>query len=442
MSLPQDTDVLIVGAGMAGVTTAWALRQVGIRSIVLEAQDRIGGRIQTSRKWKKIPCDMGAGWVSHPTINPLIKIARKKKIDLRPSDLSKIAIHDYSNAEIDDLWVLYGAAYAGVKLVAECRRDEGKRDIGLSPVLPGVLDAMNLDPKTRRGIEFFIDTSITQAYAAEQKNLSLYNCDDNYTELFLGLWIVPDGYIRFVEMLKKGLDIRTEHVVCEIDRDEQGVFVKIRSHGEFRAPYAVVTVPHGVLAKGHIKFTPCLPPWKQEAIDRVRTGLSDKFWFHFPRKFWKSKRDVVGRADPEGKWSLWLNFEKYHDNEPVLLAFNRTKYAAKLEKMSDDAVVAEAMAALRKEYGRRTPDPIAMQRSTWGTNEFAEGTITHLPPGASAEDYRTLGKPVGRLRFAGDSTCPEFNLQVIGAFWSGVREAERVTSDMLMSRRGPKSARV
>jgi hypothetical protein len=301
MSLPQDTDVLIVGAGMAGVTTAWALRQVGIRSIVLEAQDRIGGRIQTSRKWKKIPCDMGAGWVSHPTINPLIKIARKNKIDLRPSDLSKIAIHDYSNAEIDDLWGLYGAAYAGVKLVAECRREEGKRDMGLSPVLPGVLDTMNLDPKTRLGLEFFIDTSITQAYAAEQKHLSLYNWDDNYTELFLGLWIVPDGYIRFVEMLKKGLDIRTEHVVCEIDRDEQGVFVKTRSHGELRAPYAVVTVPHGVLAKGHIKFTPPLPPWKQEAIDRVRTGLSANSGFTSPAN--SGSRSATSSAAPIRKGS-------------------------------------------------------------------------------------------------------------------------------------------
>lgn len=117
-------------------------------------------------------------------------------------------------------------------------------------------------------------------------------------------------------------------------------------------------------------------------------------------------------------------------------------HAAKLKKMPDQAVVDEAMCVLRKEYGRRTPDPIAMQRSSWGTNEFSEGTITHLPPGASAEDYRTLGRPVGRLRFAGDSTCPEFNLQVIGAFWSGVREAERVTSDILMSRRTPRSARV
>ena len=49
---------------MAGDTTAWALRQMGIRSIVLEAQNLIGGRVLTSRKWKGVPCDMGAGWVS------------------------------------------------------------------------------------------------------------------------------------------------------------------------------------------------------------------------------------------------------------------------------------------------------------------------------------------------------------------------------------------
>jgi hypothetical protein len=163
MSLSQNTDVLIVGAGMAGVTTAWALRQVGIRSIVLEAQNRIGGRIQTSRKWKNLPCDMGAGWVSHPTINPLVEMARRKKIKLSPSELSNIAIHRYSKSEIEWLWGVYGAAYMDVKCEAGRRRDQGQRDVGLSRVFPGVLDQMDLDLKTRRGVEFFIDTSITQA---------------------------------------------------------------------------------------------------------------------------------------------------------------------------------------------------------------------------------------------------------------------------------------
>jgi len=54
-------DVLIVDAGIAGVATARALRQAGVRSIVIEAQHRIGGRIWTSRAWKKPPVDMGVG---------------------------------------------------------------------------------------------------------------------------------------------------------------------------------------------------------------------------------------------------------------------------------------------------------------------------------------------------------------------------------------------
>ncbi len=73
-----------------------------------------------------------------------------------------------------------------------------------------------------------------------------------------------------------------------------------------------------------------------------------------------------------------------------LVQLNRTAHAAKLEKMSDDAVVAEAMGVLRAEFGRRIPDPIAMQRSKWGANEFSQGTLAHVPPGASAEDRRDL----------------------------------------------------
>ena len=196
----------------------------------------------------------------------------------------------------------------------------------------------------------------------------------------------------------------------------------------------MITVPHGVLAKGSIKFKPSLPGWKQDAINRLHTGLSDKFWFHFPRKFWKSNRDALGRIDPtgEGKWSTWFNFHKV-TGEPVLLCFNRTAHAKRLETMSNDAVVAEAMGVLREEFGRGIPEPLDMQRSMWGTDEFSEGTPTHVPPHPSAEDRRTLARPVGRLRFAGDATCAEFNVQVIGAFWSGIREAERLACEYLIT---------
>lgn len=163
-----DVDVLIVGAGIAGVTTAWALLQAGIRSIVLEAQDRIGGRIWTSRAWKKLPVDMGAGWVSHLSINPLVELARKKKIALTPSNLGNLSIsdakgHGFSKDETDALFGLYGLVYARVKLAAANRRSAGRDDIALSKVIPGILDEMELDIETRRGIEFLINLTITEA---------------------------------------------------------------------------------------------------------------------------------------------------------------------------------------------------------------------------------------------------------------------------------------
>ena len=441
----QTTDVLVIGAGISGVTTASTLRENGIKSIVLEAQDRIGGRILTSRKWKNLPCDMGAGWVSHPSINPLYEVARKNKIELIDSNLGNLSVieaggYSLTNDEIVVLFGLYGFAYLNVKKEAEHRRNRGKGDVALSKVLPGVIAGMasdlDLDLRTQQAIEFMWNMSVAEAYATDYKDLSLFNWDDNYTEAFLSTSIVPDGYVRIVEALAKGLDIRKEHVASDISYDEKGVSV-CTDRGDFRADFVVVTVPHGVLAKKPcpIKFHPQLPKWKQAAIDHVHTGLSDKFWFHFPSKFWKSNRDAMGRIDPTGKgeWSTWLNFHKY-TGEPLLLVFNRTAHAKKLEKMSDKAVIAEAMDVLRKEFPhKKVPDPIDMQRSGWGMNEFAGGTISHLPKGASKEDYRALGAPVGRLRFAGDSTCPEFNLQVIGAFWSGIREAERLTCDYLFS---------
>jgi monoamine oxidase len=89
--MPGDVDVLVVSAGIAGVATAWELRQAGIPSIVLEAQDRLGGRIWTSRTWKKLPVDVGG---AHLTINPVVELAGKNKIALKPSSLRNLSITD------------------------------------------------------------------------------------------------------------------------------------------------------------------------------------------------------------------------------------------------------------------------------------------------------------------------------------------------------------
>jgi monoamine oxidase len=433
----MDTDVVVIGAGMSGIATAWALRQAGIRTILLEARSRIGGRIWSSHEWPDLTVDLGASWVTHATFNPLVDLARENNIELKASNLFNVSLNDgrVSDAERDEAMAYFFTAYAAVKLEAERRRKRGRSDLPLSKVFPKVIDALKLPKAKRRRVEYFVNMAITEPYATDLDDLSLFNWDDDYTLLSMALKVVPDGYVKIAEVLAKKLDIRKEHVVTQIRHGADGVIVKT-NQGDFRAPYAVVTLPHGVLKKGSVTFKPALPGWKQEAIDRIHTGLSDKFWFRFPRKFWKTNRDIIGLVDPDGKgrWSTWINAYRF-TKIPLLMVFNRSEHAEALEKMSDPEVIAEAMKVLRANFGENVPQPI-LQRSHWLADPYAHGTLAHVPPGSSSEDHRTLGRPVGRLRFAGDSTHADLPGTVLGAFLSAMREAEKLIGLVAMEKLG------
>jgi hypothetical protein len=371
------------------------------------------------------------------TINPLVELARVNKIKLKPSELLNLSLTQADGKLLSDdatakTMARYFELYGRVKLSAERRSRQGKPDIAAAGEFARGLKDMKLSGQQRLNVEFFLNLAIAEPNAANLDDLSLYYWDDDYAQTMLSLAVVPSGYVKIAEALANGLDIRLGHVVSEIAQDGSGVTVTT-NRGEFHAPYAVVTLPHGVLAKrasekGGVKFSPPLPEWKREAIRRIHTGLSDKFYFMFPRVFWKSNRDILGRIDEkgEGRWSTWVNFHRYEKNLPLLMCFNRNEHALALEKMSDQAVVDEAMKVLRAQYGSQTPEPLKMQRSHWQAEPFAGGALPHVPPGSSGADFKTLAKPVGRLRFAGDSTNSDLPGNVIGAFVSGVREAAQL----------------
>ncbi|HEV3457923.1 MAG TPA: NAD(P)/FAD-dependent oxidoreductase [Thermoanaerobaculia bacterium] len=409
----EQAPVLVIGAGMSGVAAAWSLRQAGIGSIVLEARpDRIGGRIWSSYAWPQATVDLGASWMSHLTINPLVEVARANKIALEPSELLNITLTQAEGYRLTDdetaaTMALYFAAFGAVKLAAARRARLGKPDVAVAGEFARALKAMELDQQTRLNVEYFINYSVAEANAANLDDLSLYHWDDDYVQTMLAIAVVPGGYQKVVEALAKGLDVRRGHVVSHIEQTEDEVTVST-NHGDFRAPYAIVTLPHGVLAKRHVKFSPPLPGWKLDAIRAIHTGLSDKFWFLFPRAFWKSDRDVVGRVDErgDGRWSTWINFQHYTRHAeggegkrrtagvPILMCFNRTEHALALEQMSDQEVIDEAMPILSKAYKTRVPEPL-LQRSRWHADPFAEGTIVHVPPGASSADILSFGSRSG-----------------------------------------------
>src|SRR5262249_34409911 len=108
-------DVLIIGAGMSGVAAARKLHDAHYSVIVLEGRpDRIGGRNWTSRAWSDAPVDLGASWLTHETINPLVQIAKDYGVKTVRSDLMNLSLQE-ANGEalpagaVADLWALYFA---------------------------------------------------------------------------------------------------------------------------------------------------------------------------------------------------------------------------------------------------------------------------------------------------------------------------------------------
>jgi monoamine oxidase len=430
-----QADVLVIGAGMAGVAAAATLRSSGINPIVLEGRpDRIGGRIWTSSQWADAPVDLGASWLTHESINPLAKLAKESGIATVPSELLNLTLSEANGqilpeAEVERLLLLYFKIYARVKLLAAQRMARGLPDLPASNAFAKIIPQERLSPATLRRLGFFLNLAIKEPEASPLSDLSLYNWDNDYVFVQLYSSVFPKGYVQLVKLLSAGLDIRLDHRVSEIAYRPGGVTVST-NHGEFHAPYAVVTLPHGVLSSGTVRFTPPLPAWKQGAIDRLHTGLSDKFYLRFRRLFWNPEPDTLGRVaeTSESRWSSWFNFYKYTGGIPMLMVFNHSHYARQLEGMDDTQVMDAAMQVLRKQYGRGIPEPLGLQRSSWASDPFALGTVPHIPPGASGADYALMGQSVGPLGFAGDSTTEEFPTLVFGAYMTGVREAGRILS--------------
>jgi monoamine oxidase len=428
----EKADVIVIGAGAAGITAAHTIGRE-LDTIVLEARDRIGGRVHSSRAWPDETVDLGASWLTHALINPLTDVIEKYGIKLRDSNLLNFSLrtadgNKLSEDDIAKLFLLYFDIYAEVKENAEEYEGNGETDRGTKAEFERVLASRSLSREDELGVRFFFNFAIAEPNASDLDKLSLFHWDDDLIFVQAAMAVFPNGYVEVFEKLAKKLDIRLGHVVTDITRDKDGVTVTANGK-KFRASYAIVSIPHGVLKgglhDGSLKFSPDLPARKRAAIERLETGLSDKFYFRFPKCFWGKKRNLVNRIDPEGDgaWSTWVNFYKY-THKPVLMCFNRTEHAKRLESMSDDEVIDEAMKVIERAYGPQ-PRP-TLQRSRWGADPFSRGTLAYVPPNASANDFVTMSLPVGRVYFAGDSTIAEYHGTVMAAYLSGVREGLRV----------------
>ena len=428
---PRKFDVIVVGAGVAGLAAARRLKSQGSSVLILEARRRIGGRVWTDTSMPGVSLDLGASWIQGTKGNPITSLARSFNLRTSPTDFENVALYHpagrrLSNAEVAGIETNYRSLLQRVEKLRDAMQGEGREDISLQAGFERVLAGRNLSDRERAALNFAIHAEIEDEYAADASELSLFNWDQDEgfggsNELF------PAGFGQIADGLARGLDIRLATSVSRIEYSDREVVIKTQ-HDTFTADRVIVTLPLGVLKRGLITFSPGLPEQKLTAIRRLGMGVLNKVYLRFPKVFWPKENDVLGVvSQTKGQWGEWINYFRY-TGQPILLGFNSGKYAWDLEGLANHEITAAAMNALRGIYGRSIPDPTDVVITRWAADPFTLGAYSSIPPGSSGKDYNTLAAPVGdRVFFAGEATSRLYPATVHGAFLSGEREARRIS---------------
>lgn len=412
---------------MAGLITANVLEAFGIETIVLEARDRVGGRIATDHSWSGIPIDLGASWLNGVTANPLLSLARDLRLRTSESGYDDLAaVYDAEGKPIAR------AAWAKVRQHAEAILSgsaEMKRPRGRGRSLAEAMQILGArrdwTAEMLRHVRHYVHTTVEQEFACDVGEMCAHEWY-NFADFGEGHLVLPNGFDEITEKLARGLDVRLEHVVERIEVHDRGVRIRTQ-RGNFSAARAVVTLPLGVLQSGRVEFVPPLPASKIAALRHLGMGVLDKLILRFPACFWPKETEWLEYAgERTGEWALFFNLFK-HLREPVLVAFNSGRFARELERLPNARIVEECMATLRTMFGASIPSPEAHVVTRWSSDPFSLGSYSYIPVGGSGDDMDALAEPIGdRIYFAGEATSRSQYATVQGAFLSGFRAAGEI----------------
>ncbi|MFN8981924.1 MAG: flavin monoamine oxidase family protein [Alphaproteobacteria bacterium] len=413
--MSNQAEVLVVGAGVAGIAAARTVQARGLSCLVLEAKDRIGGRAYTDATG----FDHGASWLHQANDNPLTAFAEALGLEAVDHDKLRQRLlftegrfataaerHTFAAAE-DHFWRVIEAAAA-----------DGAPDRPASDAAP---EGGRFDPLVAHW-------EGAQICAAELSRMSLH--DFAATALDGPNLLLRRGLGTLVATLAEGLPIRLSAPVMQLDWSGKHVEAS-GSFGRIRAHAAIITVSTGVLAQGSITFTPDLPAERRAAIKALPLGLLNKLFFPIPPgvlpefgPFASLRRDIAGLDDRPISW-IARPF-----GAPVMLAFIGGSLAWELSRAGARATEAHARAEFARVFGADAAAALGPPIITdWGGDAHFLGSYSHAIPGGQAA-RRVLAEPLanGRLIFAGEACHPRFAATVAGAWLSGEQAAQLITA--------------
>lgn len=417
---PEVYDVLVLGAGMAGLATGHALLEDDLDVLVLEARDRLGGRVHTDRQFAGFPLELGAEFIHGE------RAATWRWVD-------RLGLATVHWTKLDDSWVR----------LADGRRLTMREARAVSPALD-VTRTWELPEVPPRPLESFGDYLRRVGFDRERLDYvrrafanaageSMRFLDATATLAYLnatdldGLedYRIVEGYGAIVEALGVGLDIETRTVVNRVRWGAQGVTVTTDDGREFRGRTAVITLPLGVLQAGDVTFDPPLPAPKRQALAGLGMGPVAKFVYRFADPLTPDEIQAVYAAGNPPMW--WSPSAPHPTTEAVVWsALVSGDGLVELTRVSEEDALERALEAFRREVGRPGLRPLQAKLVDWSADPFARGGYSHVRPGHHGA-RELLAEPTPPLFWAGEATAPEERAATVhGALLTGERAAVEV----------------
>jgi monoamine oxidase len=406
--LPREADIVVIGAGAAGIAAARKIMAANRKVIVIEASPQSGGRCLTDTTTFDVPFDRGARWLHNPDTNPMVKLARGARLDIAAAPLGQKIRIGRRNARAGETEEFLAALVRANRAIDDASR--GKVDVSCAAALPKDLGDWSATA------EFVLGANATGKDLKDVSAIDKAHAQDRTAAIGC-----RQGLGTLIAKLAANLPLALSTPASHIAWNGRDVTVETPS-GRIAARAAIITVSSNVLVAGNISFTPDLPKRQLDAASKLSLGSYDRIALQLPGNPLGLSRDdvLIEQSNSTRTAMLFANV----GGSSLCMLDIAGSFGRDLSAQGDAAMAAFATEWLTKLFGSDVAQAIKKTSATrWNAAPYVLGAMSVASPGWQPS-RKILTEPVGSLFLAGEATHETLWGTVDGAWESGERAAD------------------
>ncbi len=406
--LPREADIVVIGAGVAGIAAARRIQAANRKVIVVEAASQVGGRCATDTATFEVPFDRGARWMHNPDSNPMIRLGRSAGLDVSAAPLGQKIRIGRRNARAGETEEFLAALVRANRAIDDASR--GKADVSCASVLPKDLGDWAATAEFVLGANAtgkdLRDISVIDKARAQERNAAI---------------ACRQGLGTLIAKLGEQVPLALSTPASRISWSGRDVTVETPA-GKIAARAAIITVSSNVLTAGNIKFTPDIPRRQLDAAAKLSLGSYDRIALQLPGNPLGLARDdiIIEQSSSTRTAMLFANMA----GSSLCSIDVAGSFGRDLSAQGEPAMLAFAVEWLTKLFGSEAAAAVKKSSATrWDAAPFVLGAMSAAVPGGQPS-RKILTEPIGCMFLAGEATHETLWGTVDGAWESGERAAE------------------